>query len=61
MDHFDDLLAGAGTTLTDEILDRIDAVVPPGTDVGRLDMAYKPPAIEDARLRRRLPSERAAA
>jgi aryl-alcohol dehydrogenase-like predicted oxidoreductase len=61
MDHLDDLLAGAETTLTDEILDRIDAIVPPGTDIGPLDMAYKPPAIQQSRLRRRLPDDRSAA
>ncbi|MFE4368767.1 aldo/keto reductase [Streptomyces sp. NPDC056835] len=61
MDHLDDLLAGAEITLDDEILDRIDAIVPPGTDVGALDMAYNSPAVEQARLRRRLPDERSAA
>ncbi|HMD92004.1 MAG TPA: aldo/keto reductase, partial [Trebonia sp.] len=61
MDHLDDLLAGAEITLTDEILDRIDAIVPPGTDVGTLDMAYNPPAIQQSRLRRRVPGERSAA
>jgi aryl-alcohol dehydrogenase-like predicted oxidoreductase len=61
MEHLDDLLAGVDATLPDEILDRIDAIVPPGTDVGRLDMAYNPPAIEQARLRRRPVDERAAA
>jgi aryl-alcohol dehydrogenase-like predicted oxidoreductase len=60
MDHLDDLLAGAKATLTDEILDRIDAIVPPGTDIGTLDMAYNPPAIEQSRLRRRLTDERSA-
>ena len=60
MDHLDDLLAGAKATLTDEILDRIDAIVPPGIDIGTLDMAYNPPAIEQSRLRRRLPDERSA-
>ncbi|MFJ9057376.1 aldo/keto reductase [Streptomyces sp. NPDC102409] len=60
MEHLVDLLAGAGTTLDDELLDRIDAVVPPGTDIGTLDMAYQPPAIAQARLRRRLPDERSA-
>jgi aryl-alcohol dehydrogenase-like predicted oxidoreductase len=53
MEQLDDLLAGADTVLTDETLDAIDAVVAPGSDVGRLDMAYDPPAITDARLRRR--------
>jgi hypothetical protein len=27
------------------VLGQLDAIVPPGTDVGRLDMAYNPPAI----------------
>ncbi|MFJ6569490.1 aldo/keto reductase [Streptomyces sp. NPDC091292] len=61
MTHLDDLLAGAETTLSDEILDRIDAIVPPGTDVGALDMAYDPPAVQRAGLRRRVPDERSAA
>jgi hypothetical protein len=29
--------------LTDDLLDRIDAIVPPGTDVGALDQDYMPP------------------
>ncbi|MFD9871124.1 aldo/keto reductase [Streptomyces niveus] len=61
MDHLDDLLAGAGTRLSDDVLDRIDAVVAPGTDVGTLDMAYAPPAVGQADLRRRPADERAAA
>jgi aryl-alcohol dehydrogenase-like predicted oxidoreductase len=61
MAHLDDLLAGAETTLTDEILDQIDAIVPPGTDIGTLDMAYNPPAVQETALRRRLPDERSAA
>ncbi|TMR08400.1 aldo/keto reductase [Nonomuraea turkmeniaca] len=61
MEHLDNLLAGLDVTLTDEVLDRIDEIVPPGTDIGRLDMAYNPPAIEHARLRRRPVDERAAA
>jgi aryl-alcohol dehydrogenase-like predicted oxidoreductase len=45
VEQLDDLLAGADVTLTDEILDRIDEIVPPGTDVGTLDQAYLPPAL----------------
>ncbi|MFE3250533.1 aldo/keto reductase [Streptomyces sp. NPDC059209] len=60
-DHLDDLIAGAGTVLSDDVLDRIDAVVAPGTDVGTLDMAYAPPAVGQARLRRRTAEERSAA
>ena len=61
MEQLDDLLAGAETTLDDEVLDRIDEIVPPGTDVGRLDMAYDTPAIGRPALRRRPATERAAA
>lgn len=61
MGHLDDLLAGIDVTLTDDILDRIDMIVPPGTDVGALDQAYVPPAIESPNLRRRPLAERKAA
>ena len=63
MEQLDDLLGGLDVTLTDEILDRIDAVVPPGTDVAPLDQtqAYLPPAVQRSELRRRPVNERAAA
>jgi len=61
MSHLDDLLAGFDVTLTDEILDRIDEIVPPGTDIGTLDQAYAPPALQNSSLRRRPVSERTAA
>jgi aryl-alcohol dehydrogenase-like predicted oxidoreductase len=61
MEQLDDLLAGAGVTLTDEILDRIDEIVPPGTDVGTLDQGYLPPALLNSSLRRRPAGERTAA
>ena len=61
MEQLDDLLAGLDVVLSDEVLDQLDAIVPPGTDVGRLDMAYNPPAIQDPQLRRRPLGDRAAA
>jgi aryl-alcohol dehydrogenase-like predicted oxidoreductase len=61
MEQLDDLLAGLDVTLSDEILDRIDEIVPPGTDIGTLDQAYVQPALADSRLRRRPIGERAAA
>ncbi|MFI7445861.1 aldo/keto reductase [Nonomuraea sp. NPDC049714] len=61
MAQLDDLLAGVDVTLTDEILDRIDEIVPPGTDVGTLDMAYLPPALQRPALRRRPADDRVAA
>ena len=60
-EQLDDLLDGAGVHLTDEVLDRIDAIVPPGTGVGRMDQEYNTPPIERASLRRRPLEERAAA
>jgi aryl-alcohol dehydrogenase-like predicted oxidoreductase len=61
MEQLDGLLAGLDVALPDEVLDRIDEIVPPGTDVGTLDQAYVPPAIQQAGLRRRPLSERSAA
>ena len=60
MEHLDDLLAGLDVALGDDILDRIDEIVPPGTDVGTLDQAYVPPGVGQPGLRRRPPAERAA-
>ena len=61
MQHLDDLLAGAEVQLSDDILDRIDAVVAPGTDAGTMGATYEPPAMSQPNLRRRPLSERAAA
>ena len=60
MAHLDDLLAGAEVVVDDSVLDRIDEIVPPGGDIGSLDMAYVPPAISTVSLRRRPAGERAA-
>ncbi|MDX2972778.1 aldo/keto reductase [Kribbella solani] len=40
MEHLDDALAGLDVVPDDDLLDTIDKLVPPGTDVGRLDMDY---------------------
>jgi aryl-alcohol dehydrogenase-like predicted oxidoreductase len=61
MEQLDDLLAGVDVVLSDDVLDRIDEIVPPGTDIGTLDQAYVPPAIQRTELRRRPLSERSAA
>jgi aryl-alcohol dehydrogenase-like predicted oxidoreductase len=58
--QLDDLLAGIDVTLSDDILTRIDEIVPPGTDVGTLDQAYQPPSLLDPTLRRRPTTDRAA-
>ena len=61
MEQLDDLLAGAEVTLDDEVLDRIDEIAPPGTDAGPNDVAYTPPAVLNASLRRRSVAGRSAA
>jgi aryl-alcohol dehydrogenase-like predicted oxidoreductase len=53
MEHLDGLLAGADTVLSVDVLDRIDEIVPPGTDLNRADSYYSPPALADKTLRRR--------
>jgi hypothetical protein len=57
----DDLLAGIDVTLSDDVLDRIDGIVPPGTDIGTLDQVHVRPAIPFPNLRRRHADHRAAA
>jgi aryl-alcohol dehydrogenase (NADP+) len=61
MEQLDGLLAGAEVRLSDEILDRIDAIVPAGTDVGINEASYNPPAVMEVGLRRRPVGERSAA
>ena len=43
MAHLDGLLSGLDVRLSDGLLDRIDEIVPPGTNVGTLDQDYQPP------------------
>jgi aryl-alcohol dehydrogenase-like predicted oxidoreductase len=47
------VLAGADTSLSADVLDRIDALVPPGVTLNPGDAGYQPPALGDAALRRR--------
>jgi aryl-alcohol dehydrogenase-like predicted oxidoreductase len=53
MAQLEDLLGALDLTLTDDVLDKIDEIVPPGTDIGTLDQAYQPPAMLTPSLRRR--------
>ncbi|MET9609563.1 aldo/keto reductase [Streptomyces sp. NPDC006512] len=39
--------------LSDDVLDRIDKIVPPGTNLSARDGGYLPPALSDPRARRR--------
>ncbi|WP_112239465.1 aldo/keto reductase [Kribbella monticola] len=53
-EQLDSLLPAAQLDLTPELLDRIDEIVPPGTELDPADNYHAtPPAIEHAHLRRR--------
>lgn len=60
IEQLDDLLAAAEVSLSDDVLDRIDAIVAPGTGIGRMDQEYDTPPIVSASLRRRPLAERSA-
>ena len=61
MEQLEDTLAGVDVALSDDVLDRIDEIVPPGESIGAMDMVYRGPEIADSRLRRRDSAERKAA
>jgi aryl-alcohol dehydrogenase-like predicted oxidoreductase len=60
MDQLQDLLAAADVTLDDQVLDRIDAIVPPGVTLNDADAGWAPPALTDPALRRRPQADRSA-
>jgi aryl-alcohol dehydrogenase-like predicted oxidoreductase len=53
MEHLDDQLGAAEVILEPAILDRIDEIVAPGTNLNPPDRGYEPPALTDPSLRRR--------
>ena len=53
MDQLTDLVNGADVTLDGAILDRIDELVPPGTDINPADHGWDHPAVQQPSLRRR--------
>lgn len=61
MEQLEGLLKGATLALDDATLDRIDEIVPPGTDLYRADGAWQTPYLTDPTLRRRPVTDRAAA
>ena len=60
IDQLTDLLAGASVTLEDDVLDRIDQIVPPGVNLNPSDAGFQPPVLADAAARRRPLARRAA-
>jgi len=61
MEQLEDTIAGMEVSLSDEVLDRIDAIVTPGESVGAMDMVYRGPEVSTSALRRRPVAERSAA
>jgi aryl-alcohol dehydrogenase-like predicted oxidoreductase len=53
MEQFESQIGAADIVLTEEVLDRIDEIVPPGTSVTRGDGMWKPPSLTTKNLRRR--------
>lgn len=53
MEQLESQLGAADVTLSTEVLDRIDEIVPPGVTLSRGDHSYTPPALSDPFLRRR--------
>ena len=54
MDQLTDILAGADVTLEDDVLDRIDQIVPPGVNLNPSDAGFQPTVLSDAARRRPL-------
>jgi aryl-alcohol dehydrogenase-like predicted oxidoreductase len=55
MDQLTSQLGAAELSLSTDVLDRIDEIVPPGQNFSWADAGYAPPTIADARQRRRRP------
>ncbi len=52
MEHLETQLAASDIVLTDDVLDRIDEIVPPGTTINPADSSFNNPALEPAARRR---------
>nr|WP_255479664.1 aldo/keto reductase [Quadrisphaera sp. RL12-1S] len=53
MEQLESQLGAVDVVLADDVLDRIDEIVPPGTTLATADAGYVPPSLADASLRRR--------
>jgi hypothetical protein len=45
MEQLTDVMAGADVRLSNEVLDRIDELVPAGTNINPADAGYRPPSL----------------
>ncbi|MFI7127123.1 aldo/keto reductase [Nonomuraea sp. NPDC050153] len=53
LEHLEGQLTATEVRLTDDVLDRIDEIVPPGVTLNPADRGWQPPELGDASLRRR--------
>ncbi len=53
LDHLKSQLGATDVTLSVDVLDRIDEIVPPGSTISRGDQGYQPPSLTDPFSRRR--------
>jgi aryl-alcohol dehydrogenase-like predicted oxidoreductase len=52
MEHLESQLAGVDIELSDDVLDRIDKIVPPGTTINPADSGWVSPALQASARRR---------
>src|SRR5215216_3457547 len=52
MEHLESQLAASDVVLSDDVLERIDEIVPPGTTINPADSSFNNPALEPAARRR---------
>jgi aryl-alcohol dehydrogenase-like predicted oxidoreductase len=53
MEHLQSQIGAADVTLSTDVLDKIDEIVPPGVTIARGDLGYLSPSLTDPFLRRR--------
>ncbi len=53
LEHLNSQLGAAEVTLSTDLLDKIDQIVPPGSTISRADQGYQPPSLTDPFMRRR--------
>jgi hypothetical protein len=56
MEQLEDQLGASDVVLKDDVLDRIDEIVPPGTNLNPLDSGWESPALAATWRRRGQPS-----
>jgi aryl-alcohol dehydrogenase-like predicted oxidoreductase len=53
MEHLESQLTAADVQLSDDVLNKIDEIVPPGLNINPSDRGWEPPWLTDSSLRRR--------